>query len=144
MTHPQPVEAEAVAWRSANYTTDAWSYSPYQPRATFYRRREPLFPLSSLTSRDERIAELEGRPEPKLSAVLRRAEAKAFKAEALLEEAVGAFNYVCGLLPGGVGAIDREADTYVLNCMVNVGELRRVRSLRQTLSTIRACNEGEG
>lgn len=45
-----------------------------------------------------------------------------------------AFSFVCGLLPGGAAAMDREADTYVLNCMVNIGELKRVRHYRAILA----------
>lgn len=42
-----------------------------------------------------------------------------------------AFDFVCKLLPSAALAIEREADNYVLSCMVNIGELRHVRSLRE-------------
>lgn len=45
-----------------------------------------------------------------------------------------AFDYVCGLLLCGPSPLEREADTYVVSCMVNVGELRRVKALRAALA----------
>lgn len=71
----------------------------------------------------------------------RRDEALA-KADAILarppggevvEAARGAFDYVCGLLPSAARAIECEPDNYVIQCMVNIGELRRVRALRAAL-----------
>lgn len=65
-----------------------------------------------------------------LEAALSASNARALAAEE-------AFQYVSGLLPSAAGAMDREADTCVLTCMVNVGELRKVREFRTTLASMK-------
>ena len=99
-------ESEAVAWRwranarhAAHY--DGWPYKyetspPVLPSniPTDHFDVEPLFPASSLASRDARIAELEKDVLDWQAIAADRqaghslAEARALKAEALLEEAV--------------------------------------------------------
>lgn len=57
-------EAEAVAWRwRKRGTVNPWEMrgNPIEgPGVTDFYEIEPLFPISSLASRDARIAELEG------------------------------------------------------------------------------------
>lgn len=60
MTEKPDNTEEAVAWRAKNYQGEPWTVAPCEFSKRHYQRIEPLFPLSSLETRDARIAELEG------------------------------------------------------------------------------------
>lgn len=61
MTEKTDNTEEAVAWRAKNYQGEPWTVAPCEFSKRHYQRIEPLFPLSSLETRDARIAALEAR-----------------------------------------------------------------------------------
>jgi hypothetical protein len=123
MTEKTDNTEEAVAWRAKNYQGEPWTVAPCEFSKRHYQRIEPLFPLSSLETRDARIAELEG-----ALAAAQNADAEATNhLRARLAEAVGALREVLSIWDqwGSLDSTDpddRDAMEAARQALSSVGE----------------------